>query len=417
MTEASNEPGTDPVVHLLARPGPQIFLARSAMQDHMAVGGKAGTMNTAHIGRRIMALRKAHGLKQEQLADILRIENRQSVSSLENGTRRVTADELIRALEYFKVTLEDISNPFALFDRESFSWRQKNVAEDALYAFEKKAGEWVGAYRALRRDQTRPKLLPNLRLTHQSSYEDAIEAGEDVAELLELGDKPAFTLAAAIEEKFGILVLMVDTIPGVSGAACHLPELNAILINRNDSPGRRQADLAHELFHILTWDVMKPERVESSEPTWEQSTRNMSRKELRNYRIEHLADNFNSGVLMPGWTLDALPSPREDAEWLNAAANEIGVTSANLKWRLVNSNRVPGMRDVPGDELSRLARLNGEAAKPALFSRSFMAVIAGAIEAGELSSRRAAKLLCTSLEELGELMDEHEVERPAELCI
>jgi hypothetical protein len=56
---------------------------------------------------------------------------------------------------------------------------------------------------------------------------------------------------------------MVDPIPGVSGAACHVPELNAILINRNESPDRRRADLAHELFRILTWDAMKPERVSS----------------------------------------------------------------------------------------------------------------------------------------------------------
>src|SRR5690606_26095096 len=124
--------------------------------------------------------------------------------------------------------------------------------------------------------------------------------------------------------------------------ACHLPELNAILINRNDSPGRRQADLAHELYHSLTWDVMKPERVECSENAWERTThRELDRKEARNERIEQLADNFNNGVLMPGWVLARLPEPREDGEWLNAAANQLGVTSVNLKWRLANSGRVP----------------------------------------------------------------------------
>lgn len=373
-------------------------------------------MNTAHIGRRIKALREAAGLKQVDLAKILNLESRQSVSQLENGSRRVTADELIRAVNHFKVSLDDISNPFALFDRESFSWRQKNVSEDALNEFERRAGEWIGAYRALRPDQARQKLLPNLRLTHQSSFEDAIAAGESVAELLELGDTPALTLAGAIEEKFGILVLMVDAIPGVSGAACHLPELNAILINRNDSPGRRQADLAHELFHILTWDVMKPERVESSDQAWERKIgRSKNRKDARNERIEHLADNFNYGVLMPSWTLDALPEPREDAEWLNAAANKLGVSSANLKWRLANSGRAPGMKNVSKDELIRLARLNEEPVKPALYSPRFLAVIAEAIATGELSVRRVATLLDTSLEELGEILDAQQVERPVEL--
>ncbi len=371
-------------------------------------------MNTAHIGRRIKTLREAAGVKQTEMADILQLKDRQSVSTLEAGTRRVTADELIRVVEHFQVSLDDISNPFLLFNKEGFSWRQTRVPEDDLNEFERLAGEWIGAYRALRTDQPaiRRKLLPNLRLTHRSSFEEAIAAGESVAELLELGDKAAFGLAEAIEEKFDILVLMVDAIPGVSGAACHVPELNAILINRNDSPGRRRADLAHELFHILTWDVMKPERVESAEDTWEKPT---NRRVERNERIEQLADNFNFGVLMPEWALDALPDHREDAEWLNAAANELGVTSLNLKWRLVNSGRVPGMKGVAKEDLVRLARFNGDNDTPPLFGRRFMAVIAQAIESGEISSRRAAKLLRTTTDELGELLDVHGVERPGEL--
>jgi Zn-dependent peptidase ImmA (M78 family)/DNA-binding XRE family transcriptional regulator len=371
-------------------------------------------MNTAHIGRRIKALRLDAGMKQTDLADILGLKDRQIVSSLENGSRRVSADELIRVVEHFNVSLADISNPFLLFSKEGFSWRQTGVAEADLNCFERQAGEWIGAYRTLRSREaagTR-KLLPNLRLTHQSSFEDAVYAGESVAELLELGDKPSFGLAEAIEEKFDILVLMVDAIPGVSGAACHVPELNAILINRNDSPGRRRADLAHELFHILTWDVMKPERVESAEESWEKPA---NRRAARNERIEQLADNFNFGLLMPEWALDALPEPREDAEWLNAAASELGVTSLNLKWRLVNSGRVPGMKKVPREELVHLARLNGNDEKPPLFSRRFMTVIAQAIESGEISSRRAAKLLDMPLEDVGDLLDFYGVERPEEL--
>lgn len=371
-------------------------------------------MNTTHIGRRIRALREAAGMKQTDLADLLQLKDRQSVSALETGARRVSADELIRVVEHFKVSLDDISNPFLLFNKESFSWRQRGVGEKELNDFERLAGEWVGAYRSLRGDTLAGgrKLLPNLRLTHSSSFEDAVAAGENVARHLELGDHPAANLASAIEEQLDILVLMVDTIPGVSGAACHLPELNAILIDRNDSPGRRRADLAHELFHILTWDVMKPERVESSELTWERPS---GRKAARNERIEQLADNFQFGLLMPTWVLDQLPDPREDAEWLNAAANQLGVSSINLKWRLVNSGRVPGMRKVDNEELARLTRLNGGSEQPKPFSKRFLTVIAKAIESAQISSRRAAQLLCTTTDDLGEFLDLHEIERPTEL--
>jgi Zn-dependent peptidase ImmA (M78 family)/DNA-binding XRE family transcriptional regulator len=379
---------------------------------------KADEMDNKHIGRRIKALRETRKMNQKDLAEILRLKDRQSVSALETGARRVTADELIRVVEHFGVSLQDISNPFLLYEKEGFSWRQNGVAPEDLSGFERKAGEWVGAYRTLAKSRIHNprKLLPNLKLTHRSSFEDAVAAGESVADLLELPeDAPAHHLAEAIEEKFDILVLMVDTIQGVSGAACHVPELNAILINRSESPGRRRADMAHELFHILTWDVMKPERVESAEFAWDGAS--PDRRTVRNQRIEQLADNFNCGLLMPGWTLDRLPEPRVDAEWLNAAADAIGVTSLNLKWRLVNSRRVPAMAGVPRDELMRLAHLNPEVTKPPLYSRRFMEVIGNAIQSGEISVRRAAKMFAPSVEDLGELFDAHELERPEELRV
>jgi hypothetical protein len=67
-----------------------------------------------------------------------------------------------------------------------------------------------------------------------------------------------------MERELGVPVLMVDTLEGVSGAACRLPALDTVLINRLEAPGRRQFDIAHELFHILTWDTMPPEHVEDA---------------------------------------------------------------------------------------------------------------------------------------------------------
>ncbi len=75
---------------------------------------------------------------------------------------------------------------------------------------------------------------------------------------IELGDAPATRLSEAMERKLGILVLMVDPDRDISGAACRLPELDAVLIARREVAGRRHFDLAHELFHILTWDAMPP---------------------------------------------------------------------------------------------------------------------------------------------------------------
>src|SRR6202042_2732398 len=113
----------------------------------------------------------------------------------------------------------------------------------------------------------------------------------------------------------------------ISGAACRLPELDAVLINRNEVAGRRHFDLAHELFHILTWDAMSPPHAEEA-------------SETSTIRVEQLANNFASAVLMPSLVLDlygnwssvsdtALPAR------LNEVADELQVTASALKWRLV----------------------------------------------------------------------------------
>ena len=113
-----------------------------------------------------------------------------------------------------------------------------------------------------------------------------MDAGERFVSDLELGPMPELCLAAAMEEELGILVLMVDAQEGISGAACRLPKLDAVLIARREVAGRRNFDLAHELFHILTWDAMPPEHVEVA-------------SDFGGNRVEQLANNFAASVLMP----------------------------------------------------------------------------------------------------------------------
>ena len=89
-----------------------------------------------------------------------------------------------------------------------------------------------------------------------------------------------------MEDALGILVLMVDLEAGISGAACRLPDLDAVLIPRREIAGRRHVDLAHELFHILTWEAMPPKHIEEA-------------VESGGGRVEQLANIFAAAVLMP----------------------------------------------------------------------------------------------------------------------
>ena len=166
-----------------------------------------------------------------------------------------------------------------------------------------------------------------LGLTRRSSFEDAIWAGERFVAAFDLGDAPAVRLADVMERELGILVLMVDAYRGISGAACRLPELDAVLIAHHEVVGRRHYDLAHELFHILTWDAMPPEHSEEA-------------METGGNRVEQLANNFAAAVLMPSDALERFDgwsnlTEEELISRLNAAADELHVTASALKWRLV----------------------------------------------------------------------------------
>jgi Zn-dependent peptidase ImmA (M78 family) len=194
----------------------------------------------------------------------------------------------------------------------------------------------------------------------------------------------------------GALVLNVDAPAGISGAASQLPGLRTILINRREPVGRRSYDLGHELFHVLTWDAMPPQRVEP----WEI-------RETKGKRVEQLAENFAAALLMPEAVIAARWEARGTAdlpEWANAAATALRVSGLALAWRLQNLGCVSKPE---GEALrTRLAATPGRKAAdtlPPLFSREFITRVHSAVEAGRLSLRRAARLLEVEVAEFADI--------------
>jgi len=217
-------------------------------------------MSTATIGMRLKALREKKNISQDEASRGFGFKDRQTLSAIETGERRVTAEELLRAVELFGAPLEYFTDPFLLAGEGRFSWRQNGVIGKALNDYELDAGRQIAAFRELAPQvgRERPLFRPALTLNERSDFEAATEAGERFVIECKLGDVPASRLAEVMERHLHHLVLMVDSIEGVSGAACRLPDLDVVLINRREVVGRRNFDLAHELFHILTWDAMPP---------------------------------------------------------------------------------------------------------------------------------------------------------------
>ena len=368
-------------------------------------------MDTNLIGRRISYLRDAKPMTQLDLARRMGFKDRQTISAIETGARKLKANELLGLIDILDTTLEQLTDPYILVGEGQFSWRHTNLGAGTLERFEDKAGCWLAMFRRLA-EQTgysRPPLQSRLGLTRRSSFEEARLAGERFASAFQLGNVPAVRLIKTMENKLGILVLMVDTEPGISGAACRLQNLDAVLVSRNEVVGRRHFDLAHELFHLLTWDSMPPEHTENVQIPGRG-------------RIEKLADNFAGALLMPREALEPQSqwTTLEETELvhrLNSTANELQVSSVALMWRLV------ALRWISSSQANRLREAdirnqgiqNYKNVCPVLFSKLFVDVVAHGIRDGYVSVARVAKLLDLSIEELAQLFNDHEIACPFDL--
>lgn len=370
---------------------------------------------TELINRRLKYGREKLGLTQAQISQKLGFKDRQTVSAIEAGQRKVTAEELLRAMEVLGVDVDYFTDGFRLVGEGRFSWRvDKSATANLLSSFEERAGRWIATYRRLGEIQgvKTAILQPRLGLNERSSFEDAAQAGEALGREWQLGDKPALTLERAIESNLGSLVLYVEGPKSISGAACQIPGLNAILINLTEPEGRRHYDLAHEMFHLLTWEQMPPEHQEPTDANY--------RGKGKHKRIEQLADNFASALLMPEHILVPLWEARNEQDihvWLNRTASNFLVSAKALKWRLTNLGWLTqaDLLEISDGKLTANGRPNAEQQRPRPFCEPFVRRLHIALAKGQLSVRRAAELLNLTIDDLAQLFRDYKLPVPFDL--
>lgn len=353
-----------------------------------------------NVGLRIKRARRLLDLSQEQVSAAVGFNDRQTLSDIEQGKRGVKADELVTFSDILDQELEYFLDPFSVVAEAQYSWRAStDVSEEVLNNFEARASGWVGMQRWLRAQSpaAHSPLEFALRLDRHSTFEQAQAKAEQLVDHLQLGTIPALKLAECIEKQLDIPVLFVDVETDahcgtISGAACHLAELGVILVNRRESAVRRNFDLAHELFHSLTWERMKPEHRESNSSEARQGTK----------RVEQLADNFAAALLMPQSSLDALiyPERHKDVQHLAEVAAQLRVSVGALGWRLRALGRID---EATREKLARERRSEPAAVLPKLFAETFVKQLHTALDKGRLTARKAAKALGLPLHELAQL--------------
>lgn len=356
------------------------------------------------VGRRIQLAREAKGLTQEALAHALEVPSHQSISELEKGNRALQPGELGRLARALSQDVNYFVDPLSVEGEASYSWRRPVGSPLPPNSFRSQIDKTVGLYRWLRHLEERIEDVTklDLRVSESTTFEGAERAGEGLARKLSLGSVPSKKLLEKVEHVLDVPVLFMDMKPeqvggAVSGVTVHLGEMNCILINRLESSGRRAFDLAHELFHAMSWDALPPEEVEADEPGNGKST--------RKGRTEQLADKFASALLMPADLLRERISGigSSDVSRLRELARYFGVSTSALAFRLlglklIDQNTCDGLKAAPAPEADNN--------RPKRYSERFMALLADTLRSGKLSPRTAAKSLLLNLDELDSLLRE-----------
>lgn len=361
------------------------------------------------IAYRVKAARTAKDWTQEQLSLALGLNDRQTISDIENGKRAIKSDELLKLSELLEKDIDFFINPFAITGEAQFSWRANPaITKNVLGAFELKTGLWIGLLRSLREQQNKKISVfkRSLPLSARSSFEDAQDCAEKLVDELKFGPIPAKNLHHIIQNELDIPVLFFEFLENknkqdatISGATCHLEEMNVILINRNEPETRRNYDLAHELFHALTWDSLKPEYQEILN---------------KNKRTEQLADNFAAALLMPRISLNKFIDSKKqnNIAHLCEVAAKLQVSPEALAWRLFNLNKISFDTQ---NSLKLKKQEPQKTAIPKLFSDNFVKMLHNALENGYLSARKASKTIGLELNQISEIFSQYQLTTPFEL--
>jgi Zn-dependent peptidase ImmA (M78 family)/DNA-binding XRE family transcriptional regulator len=213
------------------------------------------------LGERLKYARERAGLTLQQLSERSGL-GLSSLSEWEAGKReprlaqlQALAEALRRSTAFF---IEKGRLP-----EEVVLWRSKPSsprAEDLEIRFLRLCEQyhyletWCG-------EQKKACLPTVANATRGFGYREAEALATKVQQELRLGDRPALVLLSVLEEVCGIKVFHLDFEPAGT-AACTLNESfgAGILLNARNVRWRRNFDLAHELFHLLTWGVFSPSK-------------------------------------------------------------------------------------------------------------------------------------------------------------
>ncbi len=349
------------------------------------------------LGHRIRTARVRLSLSQQQLADEAGFSAPQIISQIEKGGREVKAWELVNLARVLRMEVSQLLNteepkPLAPVLWRKYPQRDRELIEaDFLqhceqYTLLEKLCEVVT-------ERELPKATMN---SVTMNFQYAEQLGDSVWKDLQLGSRPATCLVSVLEQKYRVKIWYQDLEEEGSAASTKGSFGAAILMNSAEAPWRRNFSLAHELFHLVTWDSVPPHSLMDNPELWD--------------KIEKFANAFASTLLLPSDDIAQAFESRIRNDKVTYAdlievAREFDVSTEALLYRLLNLGFIERddidslRRDPDLRELDRSVRLRDWRKPPAIPER-FVRLAFIAYQKGRLSRPRLAQYLDTSLIDL-----------------
>jgi len=357
------------------------------------------------IGQRLKIARETIGYTQEKVSDESAKKGQaigiSSISAFENNEREPKFSQLSMLAEIYKRSIEFFLTDEPLIEN-AMLWRDKPDTEEEMKGTESEFRKLCEQYHRLEviMDEVKRAELPQIDVKREEfDFPKANQLAESFQRKFLLGDIPSASLKQMLEEKFYVKIFHLK----FKGSAISMvsPEFgSATLLNSENKLWRRNYDLAHELFHILTWKVFRDTTSHACTPD-----------EFE----EKLANAFASRLLLP---TDIIKEKIESAanekgqvsfEVLDEIAREFGVSLDALLWRmpyLYNKSREDIEKLVEQSKNVRINRPPRRSDEPDELPERYCSLAIKALKGGKLSLMQFAKYMGISYKKAQEYLTE-----------
>ncbi len=355
------------------------------------------------IGQRLKDAREAIGYTQEKAALESGI-GKSSICEFEKSKREPRFSQLSKLAEIYHKTID-----FFLSDElpveNLMLWRDPPSKEEEIKKIEAEFKQLCKQYHTLEflTGEGRKAKLPesDVDKAEDFTFERAESFARKVQVELCLGDIPSASLRRILEERYFVKIFHLN----FKGSAISTVSVEfgpAILLNAKNKPWRRNYDLAHELFHLFTWNIFRNNPEQDILPTSDE---------------ERLANAFASKLLMPDDSLRQRIDLRKNRQGqigldqLDEIAREFSVSLDALVYRIVNLFRV---RKEGTEKYLDIAKKLSESHKPRESDKPdklperYCSLAIRALNDGKLSLMQFAKYMDMSYKQAGEYLTEDE---------